>query len=141
MRPNHLSRRTVLTTIASATLASSSAADHGGNEPDRSGRCTVVDRRTVAPRGGPANRPSASSAVVDRIVDGRFVVLLLEEGGASVDQLVVTREELPAVDEGDVLLVVVEEGTLREARPLVGETRRRRRWSADRLDCLLGRFE
>jgi hypothetical protein len=132
MRPNHLPRRTVLTTIAtlaSATLVSSNAAAHGANEPGRSGRCVGVNRRTVAPRGGPANRPGASSAVVDRIVDGRFVVLLLEEEGATVDQLVVTREELPAVDEGDVLLVVVEEGTLREARPLAGETRRRRRWS------------
>lgn len=144
MCPNRLPRRAVLTTIAtlaSVTLASSSAAARGGNEPDRNGRCVGVNRRTAANRGGPADRPGASSAVVDRIVDGRFVVLLVEEEGRIVDQLVVPREELPAVDEGDVLLVVVDEGELSEARVLVGETRRRRRWSADRLDCLLRRFD
>lgn len=146
MRPNHLSRRTVLTSIAalaSATLASSSAAARDGNESDRSsaGRCVGVDRRAAAMGGRAASRPGTSIAVVDRIVDGRFVVLLLEEEGETVGQLVVAREELPLVEEGDVLLVVVEDGVLHEARVLVGETGRRRRWSEDRLDCLLGRFD
>ncbi|MFP9190764.1 hypothetical protein ACLI4Q_03725 [Natrialbaceae archaeon A-CW1-1] len=55
---------------------------------------------------------------VDRIVDGRHVVILLEEGGRTVDQLVVDRERLPDVSERDHLLVLVNEGEFVAAWPL-----------------------
>lgn len=45
---------------------------------------------------------------VDRIVDDRHVVLLLEADGRVVDQVVVDRAELPDVDERDRLLVLVD---------------------------------
>jgi hypothetical protein len=145
MQSNTEPRRAVLTTItalAAVPLASSTTAARSGNGRDGADRCVGVNRRARARTGrGPANRPDVSLAAVDRIVDDRFVVLLVEEDGEVVDQRVVAREELPAVEEGDVLLVVLEEGELIEARPLVGETERRRRWNRDRLDCLLGRVD
>lgn len=52
-------------------------------------------------------------AVVDRIVDGRHVVLLLEDDGELVDQHVEPATELDDVEEGDILHVVINDGDLR----------------------------
>lgn len=75
-------------------------------------------------------------ASVDRIVDGRFVVLLFEMDGQVVDQLVVPREELPGVEESDVLRIVVGDGELLDAEPLEEETERRRNRAEERLERL-----
>ncbi|AFZ72395.1 hypothetical protein SAMN05443661_1181 [Natronobacterium gregoryi] len=50
-------------------------------------------------------------ATVDRIVDGQHVVMLLEEDGQVVDQLVVAADEVD-VEEGDILVVVVHDDEL-----------------------------
>ncbi|EMA41677.1 hypothetical protein C446_05160 [Halobiforma nitratireducens JCM 10879] len=51
-------------------------------------------------------------AVVDRIVDGQHVVLLLEEDCELVDQLVVSVDEFETVEEGDIMVVRVDDGEL-----------------------------
>lgn len=56
--------------------------------------------------------------VVDRIVDDRFVVILLEEDGEVVDELVEPREELPPLAESDRVIVVLADGELRSVIPL-----------------------
>lgn len=56
--------------------------------------------------------------VVDRIVDDSFVVILLEEDGEVVDELVEPREELPPLAESDRVIVVLADGELRSVIPL-----------------------
>jgi len=137
MCPPSTPRRTVLTLLGSVVLtgvATTASAD-SRDERDR-GWCENLEKsRQSASADALTRSPDTFVAVVDRIVDDRFVVLLLEDEGRVVDELVVPREELP-VDEGDVLLVRIEDGELREHRALVGETRRRRRWNEKRLECL-----
>ena len=43
---------------------------------------------------------------VDRIVDGRYVVILIEEDGVTVDQRVVPESEYPDFAEGDSVIVI-----------------------------------
>ena len=138
MQSNNTRRRTVLKTFASlgigVLLTPTTVA--AGDE-DAPGRCEGVSRRE-----SPANsealskRPETYVAVVDRIVDEQFVVLLLEENDEPIDQLTVPTQELPPVEEGDVLLVTLEDDAVDETWVLVGETERRRRWSEDRIECL-----
>ena len=85
------SRRTVCQLFA-ATLLAIPASAGAGARPDR--HTTDDAERYVA--------------VVDRIVDGEHVVLLLEEDGDLVDQLVVSVDEFDEVAEGDILLVAVD---------------------------------
>lgn len=120
MSPTNPHRRTALRTLLSlgAVLAVPSAIARGEDAP--------------------SDCPATSVAVVDRIVDGRFVVLLLEDEGEVVDQLVVPREELPTVEESDVLCVVVEDGELLDAEPLEEETERRRERAEELRKSLLG---
>ncbi|WP_254767047.1 DUF3006 family protein [Salinilacihabitans rarus] len=131
-------RRTALRTLASllaAALALPAAA--GVRAEAATPPCERLERGAEPTLGaGRANRPRTSVAVVDRVVDGEHVVLLLEADGEVVDQLVVPREDLPDVEDGDVLLVTVEDGDLVDAAPLDRETARRRRWRRRRLECL-----
>ncbi|MDG5757994.1 hypothetical protein QA600_01415 [Natronococcus sp. A-GB1] len=97
-----LSRRTVLRTAGAfgiASVAGSSAAAARSESASSEG----VDQYI---------------GVVDRIVDGRHVVILLEEDNRVVDQLVVDVDEFAEIDERDVLLVVVEERALRSYQHL-----------------------
>ncbi|ELY93015.1 hypothetical protein C482_20111 [Natrialba chahannaoensis JCM 10990] len=57
-------------------------------------------------------------AVVDRIVDGEHVVLLLEEDGQLVDELVVPRSEFDTVSETDILAVIIADDELIDYRIL-----------------------
>lgn len=134
---NH-GRRTVLETLAALALAPIAAsADGDGVErgPPHNGGGRL-------PPGGPAgpplaNRPDAAIGVVDRIVDGRFVVILVEDEGEVVDQIVLATDDpvLPDVSEGDVLLLGFDgEGDLVAVARLDGETERRRRRNRDRFD-------
>lgn len=117
-----------------------SAARH--ERPDRT---ADEDRPERSPRQFPeararalANRPGQYVAVVDRIVDGRHAVLLLEDGDDVVEQLVVSPDELPDVEAGDVLLATLTDDgdELESARRLEGETERRRRANRERFDSL-----
>lgn len=113
--------------------------------PERPDRTAAEDRPKRSPRQSPeararalANRPGRYLAVVDRIVDGRHAVLLLEDGDDVVEQLVVSPDELPAVEGGDVLLVTLTDDgdELESVRRLEGETERRRRANRERFDSL-----
>lgn len=117
-------RRTALRTLLS--LGTVLAVPSAAAASDEKTRCDDPDLRETF------------VASVDRIVDGRFVVLLLEDEGDVVDQLVVPREELSTVEEGDVLYVVVEDGELLDAELLEEETERRRERAEERLSDLLG---
>lgn len=98
----HPTRRTVVRSIAPLTLAAAlpSAAAAADDRPDRT-HCPIDPPVPAAV----ANRPDTYVATVDRIVDGRHVVILLEADGAVVDQLVVPATELPCVEERDRLVV------------------------------------
>ena len=52
-----------------------------------------------------ASRSGFYSGTVDRIVDGEHVVILLESGGRTVDQIVTDRDRLPNASEGDSAFV------------------------------------
>ena len=132
-------RRTVLKRVASLAVGSVALSTTGAGSSEK-----AADPCTDVPPRNPGNSVEALAsgsdtfvAVVDRIVNERFVVLLLEEDDELVDQLVVPYDDLP-VDEGDVLVVTVEDGQVIEWQTLVGETRRRRKRAENRLDCLTG---
>ncbi len=106
-----IGRRSLLAAVgAVATLGL-----HGGT---RSGRATPE------PDGSGASIEGRYPATVDRIVDGDHVVLLVEARGEVVAQYDVARTTLPAVWEGDRLLVTVEDAALTAVRT-EGGTRRR----------------
>ncbi|SIS08384.1 hypothetical protein [Natronorubrum thiooxidans] len=108
------SRRTVLQTLGSlgmATVATSTTvgADLGRGD-DRAG-----DTRCRSTRDTPDDIPDGATryvAVVDRIVDDRHVVLLLEDGGELVDQHVEPRVSFEAIAERDILQVVLNDDSL-----------------------------
>lgn len=134
-------RRTVLRTLAALTVATLALpASVGARREDVAPPCERIENGAEPALGaGRARRDDTHVAVVDRIVDGDHVVLLIEDDGEVVDQLVVAREDLPEVEAGDVLLVTLADGDLVDADSLERETERRRRWVRRRLDCLLGR--
>ncbi|MFC4541309.1 DUF3006 domain-containing protein [Halosolutus amylolyticus] len=97
-----MTRRSIVRTLGASACATMIATTSVGARTD-SDRTTDDDESTAAER---------YVAVVDRIVDGRHVVLLLEEEGKLVDQHVEPASEMPDVEEGDVLHVVVKDGDL-----------------------------
>ncbi|WP_290810032.1 hypothetical protein [Halovivax sp.] len=125
----HTTRRTVCKTIASlglagAALTGAAAASAVDSEEKRTALETVdrdaleaaVDRRGSRDPEEVAvalpDRFELHEGVVDRIVDGRHVVILLQDEDGVYDELVEPREELPDVEEGDRLLVVLEDDEL-----------------------------
>lgn len=120
----HSTRRTVLRTLGSLGLVSVGAAATAGAEGDGSG-----SGDDPSPPGNGARSRSAAAgcgpadvdhyiATVDRIVDGRHVVLLLESDGELVDQHVAPRSTLVSVEEGDILRVVFKDDDLLVAQQL-----------------------
>ncbi|WP_306055887.1 hypothetical protein [Natronococcus wangiae] len=91
---NRLSRRAVLRTIGAV------------------GASTIVASTAVSARAEPPEGADRYLGVVDRIVDGRHVVLLLEEDNRVVDQLVLDVDEFDSIEERDVLVVVIKDGEL-----------------------------
>ncbi|WP_323170970.1 hypothetical protein [Natrialba sp. PRR66] len=105
-RSRILSRRTALSGLAVLT----------GTTLGGLGTVTAAGTRPTA-----AETPADTEryvAVVDRIVDGEHVVLLLEEDGQIVDQLVVSRSAFDTVAEGDILVVIVADDELIDYRIL-----------------------
>ena len=120
-------RRTALGTIGALTTGIGLAGVTGatadekstGAELDHEPGHSNIDRSTIDIEDHFPDTPYETYVgTVDRIVDGRHVVILLEEGGRTVDQLVVDRERLPNVSERDHLLVLVNDGEFVEAWPL-----------------------
>ena len=114
------SRRTVCkltgSLLAGATglsLASIGASTDQSVATDRSDvqRMAVLDTAR-------SDRFEVYHGVVDRIVDGEHVVILLEEDGEVVDELVEPRAELPHVEETDRVLVLLDDGEFRFLVPL-----------------------
>ena len=83
------------------------------------------------------------TATIDRIVDGRTAVVLIEDDGDIAEQLDVPVERLPesAQKEGGVVTVGLTDGELDSIRYEPAETRRRREAAQDRLDRLSKRLE
>lgn len=104
--------------MATSTVAGADTGDetragerdtHGGDNPPRSNGTTPC----FVPEG-----TTQYVAVVDRIVDGRHVVLLLEDGERVVDQLVEPIDRFDDIAEGDILWAVVTDTELRAYREL-----------------------
>lgn len=96
---HRLARRTVLRTIGALSLGTTAASTATASpNPAPSDTCTDPNTSATVRR---------HVATVDRIVDGRHVVLLLEADGRVVDQLVVPVAAFDDVSEGDILIVVV----------------------------------
>lgn len=95
--PIRLSRRSVLRTIGAL------------------GGLTAVTTSVGARPEGQSNTDTERYVgVVDRIVDGSFVVVLLEADDRVVDQLVVPVDEFDRIEERDVLHVVLKGGELHQ---------------------------
>ena len=112
-------RRTVLRTIGSlglASIAAAAMASADASDGDETAPYTDSPRSTAT--GCEPTSARQYLATVDRIVDGRHVVLLLEDDGELVDRHVAPRRRLEAVEEGDVLLVVLRGEHLLAATPL-----------------------
>ncbi|MGQ3412507.1 hypothetical protein ACT4ML_09635 [Natrinema sp. LN54] len=103
-------RRTVLRTLgalgtgglAAVTTAGASTGD--SSEPTDNATDDVLDGTDLY------------IGVVDRIVDGEHVVLLLEDGEAVVDQLVLSVDRFDEIAADDILLTVAADDELRAYR-------------------------
>ncbi|UTF53613.1 DUF3006 domain-containing protein [Natronosalvus rutilus] len=115
-------RRTVLGAIAGLAMGASAGSVSGSDDesPSQDGPADVPALRTqsTALTSSSGLPFETFVATVDRIVDGEHVVILLEEDGRTVDQLVVPRDRLPTVEERDRLVVLVRDGDLAAAWPL-----------------------
>ena len=81
------------------------------------------------------------TAVVDRIVDGKTAILLIEDGDKVIDQFDINIEELPQeVDEGSVLTVEVGDNEITAMEYLEDETDSRRQTAHERFDRLSERL-
>ncbi len=83
-------------------------------------------------------RDGRYTGVVDRIVDNKTAVILLEADGEVVEQVDVSAGSLPqpAQDEGGVLSVTIEDGQIVELVSRPEETRARRESIKDKLERL-----
>ncbi|AHG01121.1 hypothetical protein HALLA_17285 [Halostagnicola larsenii XH-48] len=114
-------RRTVLRTIGSSTavgaalISSVSATDDPRPESNtEEPRETEVECDDIpAVPESAANPPDSYVSTVDRIVDDEHVVILLEDGTQTVDQIVVPAAEYPCLDENDRIVATVEDDELR----------------------------
>lgn len=84
--------------------------------------------------------PESYAATVDRIVDGERVVVLVEDEGDVVDEVVLSSAEYPDLAEGDVLTVTLEDGDVLDLKRDPDATERRRRELEDRFDRLSERL-
>ena len=87
--------------------------------------------------------PELTTATLDRIVDGRTAVLLLEDDGEVVDELPVDVDALPEAGrrDGAVFDLVVADGDLREVTYLEAETERRLESAGEWFDRLSERLD
>ena len=99
MPPRTVGRRTVLRAIGVGSAVVTASA--GSGRPSHS---------TPSAAATPVRRFDTYHATVDRIVGGTHVVLLLEEDGRVVDQVVVRAEDYPTIEEGDAVVVALEGG-------------------------------
>lgn len=120
------SRRSVLTIISASLLsllALSGVATARTDGPGQSPRASAIGGDESASIEPSTNRePSGGTepqsdggfeiydGVVDRIVDDQHVVILLEEDGELVDQIVEDAADIPFAEEGDELVVVFHDG-------------------------------
>ena len=114
-----VSRRTALKTIAGATLVGLGASTAAAS--DRETRVRTVDSTGTEPSSVASpqverpklyGRTGYYRGTVDRIVDGEHVVILVESGGQVVDQIVVSSDDYPELDEGDSVVVLLMWGRL-----------------------------
>lgn len=114
-----VSRRTALKTIAGATLVGLGASTAAAS--DRENRVRTVDSTGTEPSSVASpqverpklyGRTGYYRGTVDRIVDGEHVVILVESGGQVVDQIVVSSDDYPELDEGDSVVVLLMWGRL-----------------------------
>ena len=113
-------RRTVLQTIGSSTIAGTALVSSVGatddaqsdSDPSESGStgadCDDIPSVTEAA----ANPPESYVSTVDRVVDGEHVVILLEDGTQTVDQIVVPSAEYPCLEGRDRIVATVEDDDL-----------------------------
>jgi len=81
------------------------------------------------------------TAVVDRIVDGKTAVLLIEDSDEVVEQFDIGIEELPEeVGEGGVLTVEINDNEIIAMEYLEDETNSRRQAAQERFDRLSERL-
>lgn len=83
------------------------------------------------------------TATIDRIVDQRTAVILIEDDGDVVEQLDVPVEWLPesAQKEGGVVTIELTDGEIDAIRYEPEQTRRRREAAQNRLDRLSNRLK
>lgn len=106
--------------VGALTTAGTAAAstEAGRQRRPRPGARDRADERTA---GKPSRHPAGDGArirsgiytgTVDRIVDGEHVVVLLESGGRTVDQVVVGHDRTPDAEEGDRAVVWLQGGSV-----------------------------
>lgn len=111
-------RRSVLKMIGSLAAASVGVTTAGGaataTEPQTTGEAgdEMVPGRTALTGPGGAVPSGLYRGTVDRIVDGEHVVILLEDDGEVVAEVVRPSERYPGLEEGERVLVWMHDGDL-----------------------------
>lgn len=106
---DQITRRTVLetgTALAVPGVGTTTAAVAGPRAEHAARDDTTPQDQT----GETACEDGFYSGTIDRIVDGEHVVVLLESGGETVDQVILDRARVPDAAEGDSALVWLRDG-------------------------------
>jgi len=100
------------------TQADPSGVSTQANSNDAPTQANSNDAPTQADsNNAPAVETGVFDGTVDRIVDGQHVVILVEDGGQVIDQVVEPRDALPTVEEGDSVGVWLVNGEARAVWP------------------------
>ncbi len=94
--------------VASARPAADGDRNERDDRPTRPANADVEGSDTVVD----PSRTGVYVGAVDRIVDGKHVVILLEDGDEVVDEAIVPHEEWPFLEEGSIVRVVLLDGVV-----------------------------
>ena len=126
MAQKPVTRRTALKTLASVAVGTAAISTVSATDPQETDTVASGDghdavgsqQPTTAPEQddslepGTLSRTGVFDGTVDRIVDGQHVVILVEEDGRIIQQVVESRDALPTVGEGDPVRVFLLNGQL-----------------------------
>ncbi len=121
-----VTRRNALKTLASVAVGTAAISTVSASEQQHTDTVTSGDghdavenqESTTAPEQDDSSesetlsRTGVYDGTVDRIVDGQHVVILVEENGQIITQVIASRDELPTVGEGDPVRVFLLNGQL-----------------------------
>ena len=115
-------RRSALKTLCAAGAVATGATGVSGGRRTQNNESTAQSEQResdaeASPEAETTNRTGIYNGTVDRIVDGKHVVILVESDGRVIDQSVVSADNHPLLGEGDAVVLFILFGSLLSVWP------------------------